>query len=104
MLVLILPADLDATYHPDLRQNVFVKEEYHFLNVSGIGMFIVYDTFDCALECLSNPSCLSLNLAASQGADGKFWCELLTSDKYINPCEYKENKTSHHFVLKVGLI
>ena len=38
MLVLILPADLDATYHPDLRQNVFVKEEYHFLNVSGIGI------------------------------------------------------------------
>ena len=104
MLVLILPADLDATYHPDLRQNVFVKEEYHFLNVSGIGMFIVYDTFDCAVECLSNPSCLSLNLAASKGADGKFWCELLTSDKYINPCEYKENKTSHHFFLKVGLI
>ena len=104
MLVLILPADLDATYHPDLRQNVFVKEEYHFSNVSGIGMFIVYDTFDCALECLSNPSCLSLNLAASKGADGKFWCELLTSGKYINPCEYKENKTSHHFFLKVGLI
>ena len=39
---------------------------------------------------LSNPSCLSLNLAASKGADGKFWCELLTSDKYINPCEYKD--------------
>ena len=78
MLVLILPADL------------FVKEEYHFLNVSGIGMFTVYDPFDCALECLSNPSCLSLNMAASKGADGKFWCELLTSDKYINPCEYKD--------------
>ena len=92
MLVLILPADL------------FVKEEYHFLNVSGIGMFTVYDPFDCALECLSNPLCLSLNLAASKGADGKFWCELLTSDKYINPCEYKENMTSHHFFLKVGLI
>ena len=99
-----LPADLDATYHPDLRQDVFVKEKYHFLNVPGIGMFTVYDTFDCTLECLSNPSCLSLNLAASKGADGNFWCELLTSSKYINPGEYKENKTSHYFFLKVGLI
>ena len=67
-------------------------------------MFTVYDTFDCTLECLSNPSCLSLNLAASKGADGKFWCELLTSSKYTNPGEHKENKTSHHFFLKVGLI
>ena len=100
MLVL---TDLDATYHPGIRQDVFVKEKYHFLNVSGIGTFTVYDTFDCTFECLSNPSCLSLNLAASKGADGKLWCELLTSSKYINPNEYKENKTSHHFFLKVGL-
>ena len=73
MLVL---TDLDATYHPGIRQDVFVNEKYHFLNVSGIGTFTVYDTFDCTFECLSNPSCLSLNLAASKGADGKFWCEL----------------------------
>ena len=100
MLVL---TDLDATYHPGIRQDVFVKEKYHFLNVSGIGTFTVYDTFDCTFECLSNPSCLSLNLAASKGADGKFWCELLTWSKYINPDEYKENKTSHYFFLKVCL-
>ena len=96
--------DVHATYHPDLRQDVFVREGYHFLNVPGTGTFTVYDTFDCTFECLSNPSCLSLNLAASKGADGTLRCELLTSNKYINPGEYKENKTSHHFSLKVGLI
>ena len=101
MLVL---TDLDVAYHPDLRQDVFEKEEVHFLNVPGIGRFTVYDTFDCTFECLSNPSCLSLNLAASKGADGILFCELLASNKDINPDEYKENKTSHHFSLKVGLI
>ena len=80
-----------------------VRDDYQFLNVPGIGTITVYDTFDCTFECLSNPSCLSLNLAASNGADGKIWCELLTSNKYINPDEYHENKTSHHFSLKVRI-
>ena len=88
-------------HHPNHLQDVFAKEEYHFLNVPGIGTFTMYDTFDCTFECLSNPSCLSLNLAASKGADGKLWCELLTSNKDISPDEFKENKTSHHFALKV---
>ena len=93
--------DLGGTYHQDLRQDVFIKEEYYFLNVSGIGTFTMYDTFDCTFECLSNPSCLSLNLAASKGADRKLWCELLTSNKDINLDEFRENMTSHHFALKV---
>ena len=63
----------------------------------------MYDIFDCTFKCLSNPSCLSLNLAASKGADGKLWCELLSSVKYDNHKEYKRNETSHHFSIKVGL-
>ena len=50
--------ELQATHHPDLRQDVFVKDEYRFLNVPGIGTITVYDTFDCTFECLSNPSCM----------------------------------------------
>ena len=94
---------MGGTYHQDLRQDVFVKEEYYFLNVSGIGTLTVYDTFDCTFECLSNPSCLSLNLAAFKEADGKFSCEPLSSHKFINPNEYKENESLHHFSLKVTL-
>ena len=90
-----------STHHSTHLQEVFVKDKNHFLNVPGIGTFTVYDTFDCTFECLSNPSCLSLNLAASKGADGKLWCELLTSNKDINPDEFKENMTTHHFALKV---
>ena len=95
-------AEFTTLYHPDLRQDVFIKDEYHYLNVPRVGTYTVYDIFDCTFECLRNPSCLSLNLAASKGADGKLWCELLSSVKYSNPEEYKRNETSHHFSVKVG--
>ncbi len=66
-----------------------------------VGILSVYDVFDCTFECLTNPLCFSVNLAASKGADGKLWCELLSYDKYRNFTEYKGNKTSHHFAIKV---
>ena len=89
--------------HPDLRQDVFIRENSHYLNVPRVGTYTVYDVFDCTFKCLSKPSCLSLNLAASKGADGKLWCELLSSEKYSNPKEYKANESWHHFSIKVGL-
>ena len=91
-------------YHRDLRQDIFLKEDHHYLNVPRVGTYAVYDTLDCTIECLSNPSCFSLNLAASKGADGKLWCELLSSEKYSNPGEYKRNESSHHFSIKVPLL
>ena len=91
-------------YHRDLRQDIFVKNDHHYLNVPRVGTYAVYDTLDCTIECLSNPSCFSFNLAASKGADGKLWCELLSSEKYSNPGEYKRNESSHHFSIKVSLL
>ena len=91
-------------YLPEFRQDVYVKEEYHYLSVPKVATFTVYDNLDCAFKCLRNPSCLSINLAASKGADGKLWCELLSSEKYSNPKEYKSNKSFHHFFQMVGKI
>ena len=68
-----------------------------------VGRYTVFDIFDCTFECLTNPSCLSLNLAASKEADEKLWCVLLSTVKYDNPEKYKRNETSHHFSIKVGL-
>ncbi|CAH3111502.1 unnamed protein product [Porites lobata] len=87
-------------YHHSLRQDVFIKDEYHYLSVSKVGAFTVYDSLDCTFECLGNPSCLSFNLAASKGADGKLRCELLSSEKYSSPEEYKRNESFHHFSIK----
>jgi len=79
-----------------VRQHVFIKDEFHYLNVSRVGTFTVYDIFNCTFECLSNPLCFSMNMAASKGANGVLWCELLSSDKYRNPKDHGGNKSSHH--------
>ncbi|XP_073248247.1 uncharacterized protein [Porites lutea] len=92
--------EFTTMYHHSLRQDVFIKEEYHYLNVPKVGTFTVYDSLDCTFECLGNPSCLSFNLAAYKGADGKLRCELLSSEKYSNPEEYKRNESFHHFSIK----
>ena len=63
----------------------------------------MYDIFDCTFECLGNPSCLSVNFAASKGVDEKFWCELLSSTKYRKPEEFGGNESSHHFSIQVIL-
>ena len=52
-----------------------------------------------ALKCLHHPLCVSVNLAA----EGDLWCELLSSDKYSNPNEYKEKKSSHHYFFEVRI-
>ena len=73
-------------------------EEFLYLNVSHIELIMVYDDFECTFKRLHHPSCISFNLAA----EGKLFCELLSTDKYSKPMEYKLNKSSHHFYTKVG--
>ena len=96
-------AEFASMYHHSLRQDVFIKEEYHYLNVSKVGTLTVYNSLDCSFECLGNPSCLSINLAAYKGADEKVLCELLGSEKNSNPKQFKSNNNSHHFSIKVTL-
>ncbi|RMX51036.1 hypothetical protein pdam_00024559, partial [Pocillopora damicornis] len=81
-------------------KRTFSKHEFHHLNVSLVGTVAVSDVFDCTLQCLSNPFCFSVNLAAFKGAHGILWCELLSSDKFRNSTEYKGNKSSHHFAIE----
>ena len=81
-----------------------MTEEFHYLRVSRVGTFTVYDEFDCAFKCLNNPSCFSVNVAASKGANDELWCELLSSDKYRNSKEYYGNKSSHHFTINVRTV
>ena len=80
----------------EFRQDIFSQDDYHYLNVPVVGSFTVDNTFDCTLKCLRNPCCFSVNLAAYRGANGKIWCELLSSEKHSNPEKYKRNQTSHH--------
>ena len=100
--LLLQPGGHDIYRPPQtVRQHVFVREEFRYLNVPRIGSYTVDDSIDCAFKCLSHTSCFSVNLAASRGIDGNFWCELLSSDKYRNSTELFGNKSSHHFLIKV---
>ena len=91
----------ETLYHPHLRQDIFLKDEFHYLSTPVIGRSEVIDGFDCSFECLSSPLCYSYNLAASRAADRKLWCELLSFDKYSHHGNYSGNQSSHHFVAKV---
>ena len=90
----------EAIYSPSLQsitRRLFIAEEFHQLNVSRVETVEVWDIFDCALKCVRNPLCFSMNLAASKAADGKLWFELLSSDKYRDTAEYRGNTSAHHY-------
>ena len=84
------------------QQSYFLKEEFHYLDVTRIRKFTILDMFHCALVSLRNNLCLSLNMASSRGTERKLWCELLSSDKNRNAENYHKNTSSHHFsILRV---
>ena len=95
-----MPRD-GATFGQTFKQGLFSVDEFHYLKVPSVETSTAYDDFECILKCMRNPMCFSVNLAAFKGVDGKFWCELLSSDKYRNRTEYKGNKSSHHFAFMV---
>ena len=84
-----------------LKQRLFSKDELHHLNVTQVGKLTVSDLLDCIDECLKNALCFSINMVAFKGAEGKLWCELLSSDKYRDIKNYKGNMSSHHFSILV---
>ena len=75
-------------------------DKFRYLDVPELDEIMVYDDFECTFRCLHHPLCVSVNLAA----EGDLWCELLSSDKYSNPNEYKEKKSSHHYFFEVRTI
>ena len=83
---------------------LFSVDEFHYLNAARVGSSTAYDDFDCAFKCLRNAYCRSINLAASKDANGKLWCELLSSDRYRKSLDYRGNETSHHLFLLVGSV
>ncbi|XP_066026329.1 protein kinase C-binding protein NELL2a-like [Pocillopora verrucosa] len=87
------PDDIPATSSQISRQGLLSFDKFRYLDVPKLDEIMVYDDFECTFKCLHHPLCVSVNLAA----EGDFWCELLSFDKYSNPNEYKEKKSSHHY-------
>lgn len=92
------------SFHGTFKVYQFSREEFYYLNVTRVGIFTYYDLLDCIFECVRNTLCLSINVVAFAGADGKLWCELLSSDKYRNAENFKENISWHHFSIMVRIL
>ncbi|XP_074607274.1 uncharacterized protein LOC141860159 [Acropora palmata] len=75
----------------------FIEEKFSLLNIAPAVKRVAENSLSCAFSCLSNLACFSFNFAAFPDKDGKFTCEILSSDKYNNSEKFLPSKTVHHF-------
>ena len=81
-----------------LRFVNFKEYKFHYLEVpKSIKTQRVRQIFECGMECLENSDCISLNVAAFQDQEGRFWCELLLANMINNSECLRQNASSHHF-------
>lgn len=86
-------------FHHDssMRFASFVEHKSRYLLVSKHSESRAREFTDCAMQCLTTPSCISLNIGSSKDQRETFWCELLLDDMFNNTQNFKENATSRHF-------
>ena len=70
----------------------FMINEFSYLNITSIGRNLI----------LNIASCFSYNMASFPDVNGKFLCELLSSDKYNNSDKFITSKEFHHFHIPVS--
>lgn len=56
---------------------------------------------ECSFVCVDSPSCVSLNIALSRNENGKFRCELLSTDMFRSPEKLTISQQFHHYSRKV---
>lgn len=80
----------------------FAADKFHRLQVS-VGLSIVVSSYrECAINCVENPPCSSLNVASSPNSEGNLRCELLNEDKYsASPGKLVSSQEYHHYSIKV---
>ncbi|XP_048583887.1 slit homolog 1 protein-like [Nematostella vectensis] len=80
----------------------FIKNSSSYLEGPIISRsFTGDDALSCWMRCLDVLECLSVNVGAIADSSLKFWCELLSVDKYSCQDEkYQPNSTSDHYEIK----
>ena len=83
----------------------FVREPFRYLNATKVGTSLVADVAFCNIACLSNPSCVSFNVAV-QPVDnfGHLLCELLATDKYNASDQFHENPGFDYYGIYVSSV
>ena len=83
----------------------FVRDAFHHLNATIVGSSLVADVAFCNIACLSNPSCVSFNVAAKPVDNfGHLLCELLATDKYNASDQFHENPDFHYYSIYVSSV
>ena len=79
----------------------FVGHHDRVLGIPAMLSVQVQDSFLCLAQCLRHESCQSVNFAVGADSRGYHICELLPSDKYTIPTEFKESYSFHHYSVEV---
>ena len=80
----------------------FVNNPSHRLNGAVLGSSMVLSPTVCAYQCINNQACYSFNVAATS-LDGRHSCELLNTDKFLNPDDLVCHDGFDHFNIKVSV-
>lgn len=88
------------SFNGNLERNsaTFTETLRHYLRTEQILQTdFVYDTFQCALNCLVNVECISFNFKLQAHFGGKHLCELLASDKITSSAYLEPSAEFHHY-------
>ena len=97
----------EQSFHrgPERSHANYIKHPRVFLDVSPIAIKRVLDALHCAMQCSRNERCLSFNFRVKPGADNKFDCRLLATNKYsCAPHLLKSTKEFDYFTILVSIL
>ena len=80
----------------------FIENRNRYLNIQLIlQSLLVYDSMQCAPNCLATLGCRSFNFGVQTDFDGKHSCELLASDKFSYYNLFAPSAKYHHYSISV---
>lgn len=80
----------------------FIENRHHSLRIQRVlHRDTLYDSMQCALNCLVTVGCRSFNFKLQAEFDGKHLCELLASDKFNHSKQYIPSTEFHHYSIAV---
>ena len=80
----------------------FFPFPHHKLNSTPIESRTVYGEQDCIAACTESSQCRSLNFRTVPGANGKFLCQLLDTDKFNLSESFNASLDFHHHSFTVS--
>ena len=78
----------------------FVGNPFTRLNASLLATLKVSNLDECAFECLDHHNCISVNFG--NRVHETHICELINTDKFIQPDRFAISQEFYHYNIKVG--